>query len=217
MYAIPFPHPGRFRAIEAARQCLRISRDLSNRYLHNVYNWTVCCHWVLLHAPLTTFTGIFYNIIAKPSDSQEDVQLLEDFVASLGPARQLSDPIEKFYQLCSAFVRVAQAYVRAKEQRQPTRNCDPTPQTLLQPASDLSDQHSSATGRSSPLTSITNRIDTGVAFGNATTNDFELQQQQQQQQFLDEIQSLQDWYSGNAALLGLIEQNFSDPDLEISL
>ena len=170
---------------------------------------------MLLHAPLTTFTGIFYNIIANPSDSQEDVQLLEDFVASLEPARRLSDPIEKFYQLCSAFVRVAQAYVRAKAQRQPTRNSDVAPRIAsqaLQPAIGLYDQHSPALGRSSPRTAITNSMVTGVALSNATTNDFE----QQQQQFLDMTQSSQEWYSGNASLFGLLEQDFSDPGFEFS-
>ena len=168
---------------------------------------------MLLHAPLTTFTGIFYNIIANPSDSQEDVQLLEDFVASLEPARRLSDPIEKFYQLCSAFVRVAHAYVRAKAQWQPTRNSDVAPRIpsqALQPAIGLYGQHSPALGRSSPRTAITNSTVTGVALSNATTNDFE----QQQQQFLDVTQSFQEWYSGNASLYGLLEQDLGDPSFE---
>ncbi|EMC96618.1 hypothetical protein BAUCODRAFT_483952 [Baudoinia panamericana UAMH 10762] len=57
LYAVPSTHPGRLRAIESARQCLRISRDLANRYLHNVHNWTVCCHW----ASSTTSSPIHRN------------------------------------------------------------------------------------------------------------------------------------------------------------
>lgn len=182
LYAIPYTHPGHFRAIEAARQCLRVSRDFSNCYLDNIYNWTMCCHWMLLHAPITTFTGVFYNVIANPHESQEDVKLLEDFVISLAPARKLSDPIEKFYQLASAFVKVAQAYVRAKTQQQSSMSDGngPIDVSALQSGMNLNGQYSA--GLSSKAAA-------------------------QQPQITDAFESLQEWYSGNASLYGLLEQD----------
>lgn len=208
--AIPLNHPRRFRAIEAARKCLRISREISNNYSDNVYSWTVYCHWVLLRTPLTPFTGIFYNIIANPQTSQEDIQLLEDFVASLQPARRLSDGIENFYQLCSIFVKVAQAYVRAKAQQQSTSNNDMAPQIpsqVLQPAIGKFDEHFSALGFFGPPTTTTKNgtgLADGAAFHNVAVNDPE-----QQQQFFD-VTSLQDWYSGNVSLYGLLEQDLNE-------
>lgn len=185
LYAIPYPHPAHFRAIEAARECLRISRDLSNCYLHNIYNWTICCHWVLLHAPITTFTGVFYNVIANPSDSQDDIKLLEDFVTSLAPARKLSEPIEKFYQLASAFVKVAQAYIRAKTQQPSMSNgsgqIDPSA------GMDLNGQYPAELGYK--------------AAG-------------QQQQIMDPFESLQEWYCGNASLYTLLEQDLGGSGFE---
>lgn len=190
LYAIPPSQPGHSQALEAARQCLRLSRDISNRYCNNVYNWTTCCHWVLLKGPLIScFTGVLYHAIANVATSQEDVQLLEDFVISLQAARSFSEPIEKFYQLCLAFVNVARAYVRAKTQQGATGN----------EAAPSQASRSNVDPQSQP----------NQAFGETTTN---LPDQQEMQQTLDVSQTFQDWYAGNATLYGLLEQDF-DYDL----
>lgn len=122
--AIPTDHPRRFHAVQAARECLRISLDMSTYYLDNVYIWTVVCHWVLLRSPLTPFVGVLYHVIANPLTSQEDLQLLGNFVASLRPAVELSEGVAKLHQLCSTFVEVTRAYVQAKERQQLTSNND---------------------------------------------------------------------------------------------
>jgi len=206
--AIPASHPRRFRAIEAARECLRICRHISKVYIDNLYNWTVFSHWVLLRVPLTPFTGIFYNIIANPQTSQEDLHLLEDFVASFERARRLSDGIDKFYQLCAIFVKVAQAYVRAKAQQQATNNDYPAPRIpsqVLQPAMGDFDEYFSASGFFGLPTATTrngNGVADGTAFDTGTLNT------EQQEQLFD-MTSLPDWYSGNVSLYGLLEQDFS--------
>ncbi|KAF4965820.1 hypothetical protein FSARC_6413 [Fusarium sarcochroum] len=153
LYAIPTNHPNRFRALEAARKCLSLSRDVSRNHLHNVHAWKVYCHWVLLHTPLTPFTGIFCNIIVNPQESQQDINLLEDFVSSIQPARRLSEGIEKYYQLCAIFVQVAQAYVRAKTAQQDLGNksgIDVFKTNNLQPIIGEFDHHLSTLGFNGP-------------------------------------------------------------------
>jgi len=210
--AIPLGHPRRFRAIDAARECLRICRYIGKIYLDNLYNWTVFCHWVLLRVPLTPFTGIFYNVLANPQTSQEDLQLLEDFVASLEPARRLSDGIDKFYQLCAIYVKVTQAYVRAKAQQQPPSNYNPALQIPLQvpqPVMGEINEHVSAAGPYGlPKTIDANGADLadGTVSGSVTLDISE------QQEHLFDMSNLPDWYSGNVSLYGLLDQDFNDMD-----
>lgn len=205
LYAIPSNHTRHYRAIEAARACLRISRDICSSFLDNVYNWTVYCHWVLLHTPLTPFTAIFYNIIANPQTSQADLQLLKDFLDSLQPARRLSDGIEKFYQLCSIFVKAAQAYVRAKTQQQSMSRPNMNPylsSQVVQPAISDFEQIFSAPGFGMSTTT-TSRNGTGLADGAQFSPG-------RQQQLVPDVTNLQDWYTGNASLYGLLEQDFNE-------
>ena len=114
--AIPLTHRLRSRAVEAARECLRISKAMSDSYQGDMYTWTVCCHWVLLRTPLTPFTCIFYNILADPACASvhDDLALLEGFVAALELARKFSDGVDKFHNLCGAFVEVARMYLKVK-------------------------------------------------------------------------------------------------------
>lgn len=203
-------HAGRVPAIDAARQCLQICRDLSKRYLHNVYNWTFCCHWVLLHAPLTAFTGIFYSIIENPWNTEEDVRLLEDFVASLEPARRLSEPIDKFYRLCLAFINVAHAFARTKRQQQHHYVNDAV--VGIARHANTVQVHENAYVQSTPVAGglnaqpeVHHNLGTGATINGTLVHDL------QQQQLLDVTNNLQDWYSGNASLYGMLEQDFSDP------
>lgn len=199
--AIPVSHPRRFRALEAARESLRISRDISKRYVDNAYTWTACCHWALLRTPLTPFTGVFNHVVANPQTSREDLQLLDDFVASLQLACKLSEGVERLYQLCSVFVKVARAYVRAKTQHHITRNNDMSPwipSQALQPVIGEFDEHLSALGLLGPPTTTNN----DSACTDAVVNDPE-------QQSLD-MTSPQDWYSGNVSMYSLLELEFNE-------
>lgn len=114
--AFPLPHPDRFRAVEAARECLRISKAMSDSHQGDVYTWTVCCHWVLLRTPLTPFTCVFYNILTDPASAsaRDDLALLEGFVAALEPARESSAAVDKIRDLCDAFVEIARVYLQVK-------------------------------------------------------------------------------------------------------
>lgn len=117
LFAIPPNHPQYHRAVDAARDCLQAGVDIRNKHstINNPYAWSAYCHWMLLHAPVTPFMGVFGHIVAYPHNSKDDLALLEDFVGSLRPVAHLSEGIARFHQLCAVFVQVAQAYIQAKE------------------------------------------------------------------------------------------------------
>lgn len=101
-------------ALDYARKFLTEIRDIAIAHCKNAYTWTMYCHWVLLNSPLTPFTVIFCEVISHHQNSTDDLQLMRSYVASLFPACQLSTGVQKFYDLCSVFLRVAEAYTAAK-------------------------------------------------------------------------------------------------------
>lgn len=202
LYTIPLNHPRSSRALETARRCLRVSRD--NTAVHkdrnNVYAWAVYCHWVLLDAPLTPFTGVFCNVIANPESSSEDMALLEDFLSSLQPAVALSEGVEKFHQLCSVFVNVARAYVRAKAQQRHAGEND----TSYSFGQDLQ-----------PVTGEFDGLSAAMGFYGSDfqgdTRDRSMVDQSTLHDSNDLLQpGLADWQSGNVSLYGLLEQDLGD-------
>lgn len=202
LYAMPLNHPRSSRALNTARRCLRVNRENCKAHMsrNNIYAWAVYCHWVLLDAPLTPFTGVFCNVIANPESSSEDLQLLKDFAASLQPAVALSEAIEKFHQLCSIFVSVAQAYVRAKVL---DNGKDHTFSETWQPIMGEFDELSATLGLfGSDFTQDVNMSNVPAvgAQDGSTPRNFEPMSQP----------SLLDWQSGNVSLYGLLEQDLSD-------
>lgn len=71
---------------------------------------------VTLYTPLTPFTVLFTHVIHDHENGRVDLQLLNDFVESLKPARHVSNTIDRFHSLCSKFCQIAEAYVSAKSQ-----------------------------------------------------------------------------------------------------
>ncbi|KAJ9635110.1 hypothetical protein H2199_008596 [Coniosporium tulheliwenetii] len=209
LYAIPLNHPRSSRALETARKCLQVNRENSKNHMksNNVYAWTVYCHWVLLDAPLTPFTGVFCNVIANPESSQEDLQLLEDFVASLQPAVPLSEGVEKFHQLCSIFVNVARAYVRAKAQQRHAneRSDDYNFSQALQPAIGEFDELSAALGFFGPDFTASQDLTMGSEPGTDVSDGLNPSIAEPAIK-----PSLLDWQSGNVSLYGLLEQDLND-------
>lgn len=59
---------------------------------------------------------LFTHVINDHENGHVDLQLLNDFVESLKPARQVSEGIDRFYTLCSMFYHIAEAYISAKSQ-----------------------------------------------------------------------------------------------------
>ncbi|KAK4502867.1 hypothetical protein PRZ48_006293 [Zasmidium cellare] len=197
LQAIPATKSEQTPALEAARVCLGICRDLRQNFASNEYLWAGYCHWVILHNPLTPFTVVFGNVIAKHEAALDDLQLLEDYCVSLQPARRISEGVEKFYQLCSVFYKVAEAYVRAKQQESRRRipsNKAPmgANQQWNQPLTGEFDEYLSALGFAPqtnvmPVTNDVNTMDTDMSA------------------FMQ-----QDWYTGNVSLYGLVEQDINN-------
>ena len=153
-----------------------------------------------LNAPLTPFTVVFCHIIANHNDAQDDLQLLEKFVMGLQSARQISEGVEKFYQLCSVFWKVAEAYVRAKNEEAKflhssnSMSASNMQNTSWQPAIGELDGYLSALGFA-PLLPSAGHSDVYPASSAMET---------------DMSTHLYDWYSGNASLYGLLEQDLSN-------
>ena len=156
----------------------------------------ICDHRITLNTPLTPFTVLFCHIISRQADCADDLHLLKRFIRSLQYSRNVSEGADKFYQLCSVFWKVAEAYVQVKDTE--TRNMQLTGQEMdpdtQQPNIDDFDEYLTALG-----------LAPQPFYANATTlPDSELP--------LDNDMSayLQDWYSGNASLYGLLEQDLSN-------
>lgn len=153
-----------------------------------------------MNTPLTPFTVLFCHIIANHKDCKEDLQLLERFVGSLHRSRSVSEGAEKFYQLCSVFWKVAEAYVHVKKDETGSFSNSgnavgqSTHSTAQQSGIGDFDEYLSALGLAPQFFQV------GLADVTAT------------QLPLDEDMStyLQDWYSGNASLYGLLEQDLSN-------
>lgn len=208
--AIPIHHPRRFLALEAARQCLRVCQHIGKAYSHNVYNWTLFCHWILLRVPLTPFTGVFYNIISNPETSQDDLELLQDYASSLKGAGRLSETIDRFSHLCSVFVKVAQSYVRAKTKRSDSISALPSDlgvfgEQLL--ALGLSRNQPPLMTSKPHVESGNENIPTDHNMHAAQNSQGDFQGDLDLESFLD-----WDWYSSNVSAYGIMDQ---DPDILI--
>ena len=118
---------------------------------------------------------------------------------SLHRSRSVSEGAEKFYQLCSVFWKVAEAYVDVKSNEVNINDAGPSlagdaHTTVLQPGVGDFDEYLSALG----LAPQPAQTDTGAL----PSSEFPLDE--------DMSTYLQDWYSGNALLYGLLEQDLSN-------
>lgn len=151
---------------------------------------------ITLNTPLTPFTVLFCHIISRQTDCAEDLELLKRFIRSLQYSRNVSEGADKFYQLCSVFWKVAEAYIQVKDNE--TRNMQLIGQesnaSAQQPITDDFDEYLTALGLvPQPFyTSTTSLPESELPFDN------------------DMSTYLQDWYSGNASLYGLLEQDLSN-------
>ena len=71
---------------------------------------------ILTRRHRTPFTVLFTNVINDHENGHVDLQLLNDFVECLKPARQVSEAIDRFHSLCSMFHQIAEAYISAKSE-----------------------------------------------------------------------------------------------------
>ena len=152
--------------------------------------WAAHSHWVLLHAPFTPFTVTFCHIIANPHITQDDLRLLGDYVAMLKSLCHLSDGLAKFHRLCSVFERIAGLYAKAKAQELAGKK---SAANGAQPAISDIDGYLSAIGFAPPVSQITTDVPPAMYDTQFDAN------------------YLNDWYSGNNSLIGLLDQDVPFP------
>lgn len=200
LHAIPVMQSGVSRAVEAARMALKSGPDMSRYEDENEYFWVLYCHWVTLNVPLTPFTVLFCHIIANIKDCEKDLKLLERFVRSMHRSRGVSDGTEKLYQLCSVFWNVAKAYVQVKNQEvsgvygSGSGMLIGTNQANAQPVTGDFDEYLSALGLAPQPVQTTST--------DLTAPGFQLEE--------DMSNYLQDWWSGNGNLYGLLDQDLGN-------
>ena len=198
LHAVPPTQSSISPALEAARAALQANRDMSGSDVDNDYFWASYSHWVTLNAPLTPFTVVFCHVLQNHHDVQDDLKLLDSLVTSLRRSRHASQGIDKFYQLCSVFYKVAETYVRAKNQEA----------RLLEEANSLVNP---ADVYPSSLQPIIGQFD-----GYLSQLGFVPQPMPETRDVIpttdmdaNDPAYLQDWYFGNASLYGLLEQDLS--------
>lgn len=126
--------------------------------------------------------------------------MLESFVRSLHRSSSVSEGAEKIYQLCSIFWKVAEAYVEIKNHgnkiiHEANSDMDRDAQNLLlQPVIGDFDEYLNALGLAPQPFQV------GPAELPMSTLPMEE----------DLSAYLQDWYTGNVSLFGLLEQDLGD-------
>jgi hypothetical protein len=135
--------------------------------------------------PFAPFFIMFCYIIE--TSSQEHLQLLKDFVASIKALRHVSETIEKLYRLFQVMLEIAIVYVEAKSQQQED-------QTMI-PIGDEFDMYLSQLGLVHP---------DGLSIDPAADNAGRLRQGHPAQ--------AGDWFLGNRNMFGLLEEDLSNID-----
>lgn len=187
-------------ALDTARHALKLTVTLMDTQQDlPEYVWAAYCHWALLHAPFTPFTVTFCHVIANPTTAHEDLALLASFVKALEALSHLSDGVTKLHRLCDIFQKVAELYVQAKAQEAnravvPTNTAIQPDMGSMEPAINDIDGYLSTIGFAPPMPTAMN----------GGTEDSSIDQ------YFD-ADYLNEWFSGNSSLMGLLEQDFTLP------
>jgi hypothetical protein len=146
---------------------------------------------------MTPFMVVFCHIITHPFASQQDLQLLGDFVATLEQLFRFSEGMAKLHKLCDTFCKVASLYVRAKYSEAAQKND-------LQPEYALNDSASGFYGQP-VVDDIDNYLlSMGLLPPSMAT---EGQSSEIPGDAAFDPSFLNDWYQGNSSLMGLLEQD----------
>jgi len=187
-------------ALGTARHALKLTTSLMDTQQDlPEYVWAAYCHWALLHAPFTPFTVTFCHIIANPTTTHEDLALLASFVKALEALSHLSDGVTKLHRLCDVFQKVAELYVHAKAQ-EASRSTVPANTNMLpatgsmEPAINDIDDYLSTIGFAPPVPTAMNGSTTDTSIDQYFDADY-----------------LNEWFSGNSSLMGLLEQDLTLP------
>lgn len=161
-----------------------------------------------MNCPFTPFLVLFCHIISLDSSprNEHDLRLLSIFCNNLKTAKHLSEGVNKLYQLCSVFCNVAESYMRAKQQKSFAAR-QSLPRQVAggnEPANALEefDDYLAMLGFVAPPTAGAADAAAAAAAAGGGAFDGALPVAEQ-----DMSGYLQEWYSGNVSLLGLLEQD----------
>lgn len=133
--------------------------------------------------PFAPFFVLFGYVIE--TSSQEDLQLLKQFSASIEETSDASETMQKLSRLCNIMSNVAALYVEAKSQQ--------VEDQAMVPIGDEFDVYLSQLGLMPVMDST---------MGNAGDPNAEFDENTQ-------VSQMADWMSGSRNLLGLLEQDIS--------
>ncbi|KAF2802192.1 uncharacterized protein BDZ99DRAFT_552095 [Mytilinidion resinicola] len=181
--------------IESARAAIRQHLECADQYKnkHPEY-WAGYIGWAVMNAPFTPFLVLFCHVITVYE--QSDLSLLCDFVATLYSHKKTSVSTEKLRRLFDVFYRVAKVYVESKTQdlygSQPAGNAIP-------PSNDFMD-----VGYGAEFDAYLSQL--GMAPNPVYPNTA-------QENEFDASTNLQEWFSGNQYIMGLLEQDLTNIDM----
>ncbi|KAH7136670.1 hypothetical protein B0J13DRAFT_449759 [Dactylonectria estremocensis] len=186
--AIPAPEGSLSRfcdeCVQVARRAMQKHLDCMELVRREAYAKAIYVHWNLLLTPFAPFFVIFCHVIE--TSSLEDLQLLQEFTATLEVASDVSEVLRKLHRLCYVMSNVAMLYVQAKSHQQDD-------QTMI-PIGDEFDMYLSQLGfmPTEEQTAVDHLND-----GNGATAGS------------SQVAQMADWFSGSRNLLGLLEQDIS--------
>ncbi|KAI1928138.1 hypothetical protein LOZ66_005313 [Ophidiomyces ophidiicola] len=184
--------------VEAARNAMQLHQQVMLAFNEkDTYILKGYVDWTLLQCPFVPFLVIFCHIVA--SGDLDDLRLLGDVATNLQSAGKVSEGAERLYRLCMVFYQVAKVYVNAKlleaENGNELQDC----QLAVNPGNQF-DSYLNALGLGPPLAPFIPKGITDVGGNN--------EEDPLQGLFdIDMAQSLEDWYSGNRHMMGLLESD----------
>lgn len=151
--------------------------------------------------PFAPFFILFCYVIETSSPS--DLQLLQDFAATLELSTEASEASQKFAKLCRVMVEVVTLYVEAKSRQSNDQTMRPIGDEFELYLSQLGfmpgveqHQHQHQQGHQQPMMPA----DVGVAM--AMPGQFQQPPNMHQPPFTD-------WFSGGMSMMGLVEEDLS--------
>ncbi|KAF2495469.1 hypothetical protein BU16DRAFT_461129 [Lophium mytilinum] len=178
--------------IESARAAIRQHLECADQYKnkHPEY-WAGYIGWAVMNAPFTPFLVLFCHVITVYD--QADLQLLGSFVDTLHSYTKTSVNTEKLRRLFDVFYRVAKVYMESKTQ---DLYGPQLAGTAIPPSNEFMDVGYGAEFDAylSQLGMAPNPVYPNTAQENDSTN-------------------LQEWFSGNQYIMGLLEQDLTNIDM----
>lgn len=158
----------------------------------------------ILYSPFVPFIVLFCHVIKDSSEN--DLQRLDDFVASIQPTTGLSEAISKLHRLCQVLLNIARLYLEAKAQAKSQE--DPT-------IGQEFDTYLTALGMGPVMPGYGDVQATSATAAPLGAVSADMMQGMEGQVPPIAPSALRNWFSGNQHMMGLLEEDLSlfDPSV----